>query len=82
MSASDASQQLPEVLASEESEDISSDHRSKSAPETQPPKKKKRRSLCPSNLRHNRQHALAFYERQASQAAFVAQFFQNWEDRT
>ncbi len=45
-----------------------------SAAEAQPPKKKKRRSLCPSNQRHSREHAQTYYERQASQAAFVAQF--------
>ncbi len=48
----EASQQQSEVLALEESEDISSDQGTKSAPESQPPKKKKRRSLCPSTLRH------------------------------
>ncbi len=46
-----------DVIASEESEDVSSDQGTKSAPESLPPKKKKRRSLCPSALKHKKEHA-------------------------
>ncbi len=32
--------------------------------------------------RHKQEHARAYYEKQASQAAFMAQFFQSYQEQT
>ncbi len=81
ISVSDASQQLPGVSTSEESEEAELTHKgSMSANEESQLKKKKRRSMCPANTHHDKEHAQRYYERMAEQTAFAAKYFGSWQD--
>ncbi len=79
VAASDEVQPVSRASVSEESEEMTSDIGSQSAPE-QPPRKKPKRRNAPADKRHALKHARQYREKQAHQAAFSTKFFMNGEN--
>ncbi len=78
--ASGEVQPVSGAFASEESEEMTSDRGSQSAPEP-PPKKRLRRRNAPADKQRQIRHARQYREKEAEQTAFSAEFFEGWREQ-